>query len=78
MATVDCTTPEKYDAAPCPTCGAERAFVSGHWLQFTRKTAGITLRELAARLGVSAAYLCDIEHDRRNGTPAIRAAYEAL
>ena len=30
-----------------------------------RELAGLTLRGLAAKVGVSAAFLCDVEHGRR-------------
>ena len=35
-----------------------------------RKRANIGLRELAAALGISAPYLCDLEKGRRNGEKA--------
>lgn len=52
--------------------------IDGAWLRDTRKRAGLTLRQFAERRGVSAAYICDIEKNRRNCLPAMKAAYEAL
>jgi hypothetical protein len=71
-------TPEKFVPHPCPTCGSPQVIVSGAWLRYMRERAGLTLREMARRLEFSAAYLCDIEHNRRHGSPEIRAAYEGL
>lgn len=68
----------KFIERPCPTCGTGRAIVSGEWLRERRKAAGLSLREFAARVGVSAPYICDIEKNRRNCLPKMRAAYEAL
>lgn len=70
--------PIKFSEQPCPTCGTPRAIVNGDWLRSRRTAAGLSLREMAGRLDFSAAYICDIEKNRRNCTPAIRAAYEAL
>jgi transcriptional regulator with XRE-family HTH domain len=37
----------------------------GHRIRELRETAGMTLRELAREVGVSAAFLSDIEHGKR-------------
>lgn len=68
----------KFRPQPCPTCGSERAVVDGHWLRRQRQRAGLTLREVSRRLGFSAPYISDVELNRRNCTPAIRAFYERL
>lgn len=52
--------------------------VDGAWLREKRKAAKLTLREMARRLEFSTPYLCDVELNRRNCTPEIRKAYEAL
>lgn len=39
---------------------------AGLWIWGYRKRAGLTLREVARRLGCSVAYLNDLEHGRRN------------
>lgn len=47
-------------------------------LQARRKAAGLSLRELALRAGLSAMYLCDVELGRRRATDHIVEHYEAL
>jgi hypothetical protein len=69
---------QKFKPEPCDTCGAPRRVINGAWLRREREIAGMTLREMARRLDYSAAYLCDVEHNRRHCSPRIRAAYEAL
>ena len=68
----------KFHNEPCHQCGAPRSVVNGAWLRERRKRAGLTLREFATRVGVSAAYICDIEKNRRNCLPAMRDAYENI
>jgi transcriptional regulator with XRE-family HTH domain len=68
----------KFKDMPCGSCGAPRSVVDGAWLRQQRIKAGLGLREMAQRLGFSAPYICDIELNRRNCTPKVRAAYEAL
>lgn len=69
---------EKFKQQPCSQCGTPRSVLNGDWLRHTRKHAGLTLRQFAERVGVSAAYICDIEKNRRNCLPAMRDAYECL
>lgn len=38
----------------------------GEAVRQLREARGLTLRELASRMGVSAPFLSDVEHDRRN------------
>jgi len=68
----------KFKQQPCPHCGTPQSVINGQWLRDVRKAAGLTLREMAKRVGVSPAYICDIEHNRRNCLPAMRDAYENL
>jgi DNA-binding XRE family transcriptional regulator len=68
----------KFKSEPCPHCGTPRSVVNGAWLRERRKDAGLTLLEMARRCEVSAAYICDIEHNRRNCLPAMRDAYENI
>lgn len=70
--------PSKWSEKPCPTCGTARTMPNGEWLRYVRQRANVTLREMARRTGFTAPYLCDIEYNRRNGSPAIRAEYERL
>lgn len=72
------SAPRKFTHGACPTCGSPRTVVNGAWLRERREAAGLSLRALGARLGFSAVYLGDIELNRRNCTPKIREAYEAL
>lgn len=67
-----------HQPAACSACGGPRPVVNGDWLRERRKAAGLTLREMAGRLDFSAPYISDVERNRRNCTPAIRKAYEAL
>jgi transcriptional regulator with XRE-family HTH domain len=69
---------EKFTSEPCHACGAPRSVVSGAWLRQQRLASGLTLREMARRLNFSAAYICDVEKNRRHCSPDIRKAYEAL
>lgn len=71
-------TPNEFMKEPCPRCGTPCSIVNGDWLRAQRKRAGITMREMARRLDCSDAYLCDIEHNRRNCLPPVREAYEKL
>lgn len=41
---------------------------TGDDVRVARKRAGISLREFARRLGVSASFVCDLEHGDRNWT----------
>jgi predicted transcriptional regulator len=68
----------KFKDQPCSQCGSPRSVINGDWLREARKAAGLTLREMARRVGVSAPYICDIERNRRNCLPAMRDAYECL
>lgn len=69
---------DKFVDEPCPTCGSPRSCVNGLWLRRVRKEAGLTLREMARRLDLSAPFLCDVERNRRNVSPKVRKAYESL
>lgn len=67
---------EKFITGACPRCGTPETVLNGAWLRERRKRAGYSLRDFAKRVGVSAAYICDIEHNRRNCLPGMRDAYE--
>jgi len=47
-------------------------------LRELRENSGITLRKFATKVGVSAAYISDIELGRRRCTEQIAKAYEKL
>ena len=64
-------------ATPCVHCGGAGYVVRVNptWLRSTRERAGISLREMARRIGVSAPYVCDVEHGRRAVPDSWRAEY---
>lgn len=68
----------KFRSEPCSQCGAPQRVVDGSWLRARREAVGLSLREMAKRLDVSAPYLSDIERNRRNCLSYVRDAYEAL
>lgn len=57
--------------ARCPTCNGtgELPVLDSQGLRSWRKARRLTLRELGRRAGLSASFLCDIEHGRRLATP---------
>lgn len=67
--------PAKTHLDICPHCGARRRIVNGAWLRWRRERAGVDQRSFAATLGVSGAYLSDIERNRRSCPPMILRAY---
>jgi transcriptional regulator with XRE-family HTH domain len=69
---------QKFTDEPCPRCGSAQRVVNGAWLRERRTRAGLSLRDVGARLGYSAVYLSDIERGRRNALPRIVKVYEAL
>lgn len=73
MKSASMTRPES-----CAQCGHEYFAINGNWLRELRLAAGISLREMARRLHFSAAYICDIEHNRRGCRFEIQRAYEQL
>lgn len=49
----------------CPFCKQLRKVVDGRELRELRIKNKMSLRQLGRQLSLSAAYLCDIEHNRR-------------
>lgn len=70
----------KLERRVCPHCrGRGETFVpAAGELRRRRESEGLSLREVARRLGFSAPYLSDVELGRRNATEAILGAYECL
>ncbi len=68
----------KFTTEPCPRCGAAERIVNPAWLRYQRKAADVTMRQFAGDVGFSAAFICDVEHGRRNCSPKLLDAYEAL
>ncbi len=60
---------------PCSKCsGTGREldpFGLGKWLSGQRVSAGLTIRALAGKVGLSAPYVCDLEHGRRGWSLAL-------
>lgn len=65
---------------PCPHCEGtgQRSVVAGIELAKVRKRSGLSLRKLADRIGVTAAYLHDVEHERRRATDRVIAGYQGI
>jgi transcriptional regulator with XRE-family HTH domain len=55
----------------------ERIRTLGEAVRYIREQRGVTLRELARRIGVSAPFLSDVEHNRRS-TDRLRELSSAL
>lgn len=62
----------------CPHCGNWTTVVNGLWLREKRKRAGLSLREMARRLDLSAAYVSDIERNNRGASQDVQIAYDRL
>lgn len=60
----------------CPCCGGEKRSTNGAVLRWERERAGLSVREVARRMGVSAAYLSDIERNRRGRGSEIIARFD--
>lgn len=61
-------TDEKFVDKICPFCFGEGKVkqISGNWLREARLAKNISLSALAREIGISGAYLSDIERGRRN------------
>lgn len=55
----------------CPRCGGDGVVARGSEMRRLRKVARKGLNETAERMGISAAYLCDLEHGRRGWSPEL-------
>ncbi len=66
----------KFRYIKCTFCGTSRIKVlDGSWLRDKRIQRGIGLCEMARNMGFSAAYLCDVEKNRRRVTDKIQNFY---
>lgn len=65
------------DEQLCPRCNGSGLVAQGSSLRRLREDAGLTLREVARRMGYSAAYVCDIEHGRRGVTGKLASQYKS-
>ena len=70
----------EYLPGACPHCGGFGSPVASNpeWLKQTREAVGIAQATLAKSLGLSAQYLCDIEHGRRDVPQVVHEAYRKL
>ena len=71
------SSPTRQHATPtlrCPKCGA-RIVPSPSEMMRWRKRAGLTQRQMAARLGISAAHVAYLESGRRMPGPSLIARY---
>lgn len=62
----------------CSRCGSLVEVPDGASLREVRKKAGLGLRELARRIGLTPAYLSDVELNRRRVTPKMEVVYDSL
>jgi predicted transcriptional regulator len=72
--------PAKFDSRRCPMkCeDGEIVVVRGEWCRWVRQRAGLSLREVARRMKLTAPYISDVELGRRAVTKRMRAFYEGL
>lgn len=61
---------------PCPRCYGTGYLEDTSKFRLKREFAAITLRDMAKTLGVSAAYLSDMERGRRNFTPSMSEKFK--
>lgn len=71
---------EKYTTVQCLNCGGTGKIksINPAYLRKRREDAEIGVREFARQLGLSAAYISDVELGRRFPTAEIIHAYEKL
>jgi transcriptional regulator with XRE-family HTH domain len=61
----------------CRLCGRKALVTDGATLRRMRLGAGVSLRRVAAEMGVSAGYLCDMQKGDRRVTPRMRSLFIA-
>ena len=65
--------------SPCPTCGGSGEYAAerdiGLALRKRREARGMSLRDMATNLGISAPYLSDLELGRRHWKQRYTEAY---
>jgi hypothetical protein len=72
--------PWPYRPHRCSECGTATRVINGMWLRWLRERARpkVSLRAFARSLKFSAAYISDIERNRRGCAWEIQQAYERL
>lgn len=64
---------EQHRLVPCPLCGGTRKRLNGPWLRYRRVEIEQSLRTIAQRVGISAAYLSDLERNRREASDEVES-----
>lgn len=59
----------------CSKCGAEREVFNGAYLRLRREAHQLSLRDVARQAKLSAAFLSDVENNRRNASDRALWAY---
>lgn len=74
------TIPKKYTAKECEFCGGHGTVerINGYYIRVLRENAGISLRQAAIQLGVSAAYLSDMELGKARIKELVATFFEDL
>lgn len=64
----------------CPRCGTLHALsvVDGKALRVRREKTGLSLRDMARRVGITPAFLSDIELGRRQPSPSVARSLAAV
>jgi transcriptional regulator with XRE-family HTH domain len=70
--------PPKYVTTPCSHCRQPHKRLNGAWLRYRRERAGVRLRELSRRSGISAAHISDVECGFRAVTARTQDAYALI
>ncbi len=62
----------------CPQCGGTGEVINFKSLAKLRTESGLTLKQVAAKMGISYQYLCDLEHGRRAWNGALFEAFNRV
>ena len=68
----------KWRTIQCGACGGQVQMIDGQWLRYGRERCGVSLRAVARGLKLSAAFVSDVELNRRRCNPKMLAYYERL
>jgi transcriptional regulator with XRE-family HTH domain len=69
------TEPNLWTSGKCPSCGGAAKVLNGQWFRWFRLQRKESLREVARRGELSAAFVSDFELGRRNWSPRLAKAY---
>lgn len=59
----------------CPSCGGAKESIDGRSMRAARTVQAVSLREMARRIGCSAAYPSEVERNKRAVTPKVLDLY---